>query len=1112
MSTPSIRAGRADGAAVDRSAIRDGYLRALEANGADPAAFAFIDDEARIRARIRDVQAALAGHGVSDVTNEGRLILGGVVNCGPGIRRGVDGLPAMSTSLPLDIDLVPAFYEYTRKGVQAQGSPLDLVGRRFKAAPDRTRAVTRPGYAQPVATMDTGSHGSIVDRTLGTIDRRLDTGRALVMNQSPMLLIDEFILVADDLQLQDGTVLVIANGVKYVTILARNLTVGADVWIEWEAATMADRAPRENVKVAEPSYDWSTETSDSAYRSPAGGDGGHGHLGHVGLIGDPAPSLDLWALTINALPEIQLMGGQGGRGGRGGAGGAGGHGAKGASAEGNIVSCVQEPGFGGDGGRGGDGGSGGDGGAGGRGGDLSLFFPDDAHEAALAAGLKDNRAGGRGGDGGEGGSWGLGGTGGLAGDPSFPYCKARPERAGASFRLGDPGEAGTNGVVGDTGLLSALVITESEFLTKWTAPQIRRVEPRAVRPRDTVTVTGANYTPDAVVHFAGTPASTTYIGDTVLQATVPLVPAGWTEITVEIPGGETSNRAAVQVLTSISSVSPSPTTVGTTLTIIGSGFATECTVLFRAHELTPDEISASGTLLRVTLPAPPPPFEDFGGVEELVVRNPDGVTSNPMELVLRRVLDTGFDVDRHAYSFLNAGVSGVADLGTFEQTYGTLEVAAMFALAPVVTGAWFAFYLKYFNDVRPGYSSGFSMTAIDEYWSGNPDLSNDHQSLADVEDLLTVAQGHILSMEMLTTLAAQAANRAANAEDALARVESAFREQLNASNTRRREIAPVMQLVPAGTILAGGFLPKLRQSHGLLPIRVEYPVEGDTWERRLVLYDNARRVGTESRAVFTRNGSRLDFQIEHLDEAGQVEVPPDPRDSATDWTLTAVSLEECWLQDVTMPVDFVVLMSPAAVFIEDEDGRRFGTDGTRYWDDIPHVVPGPGVGQLYLLPLAGRRRFTVHGIGRGTYDLAIVSRSRGRSVVLRDVPVDRDTRDIVLVARDLTEVTVVSAEESKRIDLVYGIEADHKARGLVMTGLEVGRNQPFSLASDAALRTFAVRGRKTEGAVTLDLVATNAQAAARQRFDDVALGPDQRRFRVDDWDHLDSESLQPAPH
>ena len=55
-----------------------------------------------------------------------------------------------------------------------------------------------------------------------------------------------------------------------------------------------------------------------------------------------------------------------------------------------------------------------------------------------------------------------------------------------------------------------------------------------------------------------------------------------------------------------------------------------------------------------------------------------------------------------------------------------------------------------------------------------------------------------------------------------------------------------MQPIPSGSIFTPGFLDDLNISHGLLPIRVVYPTASDSWERLLIVYDNAGRVGAES--------------------------------------------------------------------------------------------------------------------------------------------------------------------------------------------------------------------------------------------------------------------------
>jgi hypothetical protein len=529
-------------------------------------------------------------------------------------------------------------------------------------------------------------------------------------------------------------------------------------------------------------------------------------------------------------------------------------------------------------------------------------------------------------------------------------------------------------------------------------------------------------------------------------------------------------------------------------------------VLFRGRELDPDEVSADGTSLTVTLPAPQGPFEDQGGTEPVAVRNPNGVTTRTVDLVLRHVLTTGFDVARNGYGFLNAkaAITGVANLDTFAQTYGAFEVATNFLLEKVLTGVWFAFYEYYFNNLRAGYSSGFSMTAADEYWSGNPDLFTDHTALSQVEPLLTVAQGHVLSLELLTNLALQAAAGTGHAETVLDAIEADFRQLLTLSAEDRRRTAPIMQLIPAGTVLTSGFLQKLGVSHGLLPTRIEYPVDGETWDRRLVVYDNAGNLGKDTRLVFTRTSAGLAYTIEDLNATGDV-IGTDPSDTAAGWTLSHLSLEECWLTDVSMPLDFVYLLAPFDLLVEDELGRRFGRSGNRVWNDLPGVVPAVGAPNLYLLPLDRNLRISVTGAKGGTYTLGVVAGSLGRSVVLTDVPVTPATRDTLTIGDKLGEITVQSEDPEKTLGVSYGVGGVRLARALTLSGIQVGRRGGLTLRAAPDLGQFELSGRNRP--VTVALATADQNDVHRQQFQQVPLG-DRTAFRVADWAALGPDSLQ----
>ena len=341
-----------------------------------------------------------------------------------------------------------------------------------------------------------------------------------------------------------------------------------------------------------------------------------------------------------------------------------------------VHGCDKAVGFGGNGGNGGDGGKGGTGGPGGSGGDVHLYLTDASHEAVLAAGFRLNQAGGDSGDPGEPGLGGDRGVGGEAGDPTGFWCHAKPERAGTNGSAGAKGDQGRDGPDGETGTLTAVVITEDEFRAKWTAPQVRTVEPSEAAVGDTVTVRGANFTRTAHVRFAGSPGSITVSGDTLLQAVVPPLPSGWVEVVVEIPGGQASNPGSLKVIPTIASVTPNPAALGSSITVFGGGFRSGCHILFRGLELDPTSIASDGSSVTVTLPAPSGPFEDQGGSEPVAVRNSDGIATPSLNLALRHVVSTGFSVATNGFSFLNAPpLAGLANMGTFEDTYGSAEVA-----------------------------------------------------------------------------------------------------------------------------------------------------------------------------------------------------------------------------------------------------------------------------------------------------------------------------------------------------------------------------------------------------------------------------------------------------
>jgi hypothetical protein len=1048
-------------------------------------------EEQALHLKLGELAAKLAAIGATDVSQEGTLVLGGPLQLEPGVLRGMQW-----TGQPIEPD--------TTVTLDAGSTLLDITTARPQAASMRLPHNGATSFTRTAipSLVPIGGEG----------------GRVLKMAPAPPALrVDEAILVASELHLQDDLALVITESVKYLTIVADRIVVGDDAAITWEPRhTIEEKTPLAQPAGADGrSFSPHVETADSAQNSPSGGDGADGEKGRNGNAGEQAPTVEIWSLDVNRLPDMDLRGQDGTPGGRGGDGGDGGDGAKGLRSQ-SVIVCTRTVGFGGDGGDGGDGGNGGPGGPGGDGGSLLLFLPQATKNTVDTLATPMDLGGGAGGEGGLPGAGGRGGLGGDAGD-ARGTCGAKPERRGDDGADGQDGARGPQGATGDPGAYAATLITEDQYRDKLTDPQISRFDPNPVTAGETVTIYGANFTSGAVAEFEGVDASTTFVSDTILTAEVPINALGFVTVFVH-DGARTSNPATLEFVAAVTGVTPSVAALGQQVTITGSGFTLDSTVLFRNLELDPDTVAPDGTELTVTLPAPDGAFEEFGGEEFLQVRSGSGVLSEPVPLTLRHILSTGFDVRTNGYGFSNGGatpasaITGVANLDTFAATYGTVEVITAQVAKGWLLDAWFFFYLWYFNTRQPGYSNGFGVTAIDDYWSGVPSLVDDFATLADAERRLTLAQGHILSHELLTELSRQAAEGIGRAETSLREVEATIRQQIGLPTDQARLIAPVMQLVPAGDILNANFRQNIGRSHGLLPIRVEYPTADEAFEARLVFYENAPPAGgapNESIAEFHRTGrgQPLEFEYIHRD-INSVAETTDARDSDSGWTLTHLSLEAAWLTDVSLPLNFVGLFSPATLVVEDGKGRRFGFDGKEAYSEIEGAFVAPFAPNLYLLPMDQDLELSVRGRGEdGTYTLIAASGTHGRSWALYDVPVSGKTRDRVALRDELRGFSFTSTNAEKHVTLVHGMRAHQTLRYVRVSDAAIRRGKHLKVNTDGWLDQFTVNVPAAQE-VAIDIGQLHAKGSQQVPARRVQLNGAPNRFHVGNWSTLESTGLQ----
>jgi hypothetical protein len=119
-----------------------------------PIAITVITAQSQIDSRAAQLQAKLTALGIDDVSEEGKLILGGAVAITPGLRKGV-GMSGtvIATSDPIDLAAVPEMFDYTRAGRLASTGTESLAVRGTTVLPAAARATH--GWASLTASEQT---------------------------------------------------------------------------------------------------------------------------------------------------------------------------------------------------------------------------------------------------------------------------------------------------------------------------------------------------------------------------------------------------------------------------------------------------------------------------------------------------------------------------------------------------------------------------------------------------------------------------------------------------------------------------------------------------------------------------------------------------------------------------------------------------------------------------------------------------------------------------------------------------------------------------------------------------------------------------------------------
>lgn len=212
------------------------------------------------------------------------------------------------------------------------------------------------------------------------------------------------------------------------------------------------------------------ESGSDGVNGSVGGIGGNGTLGRTMLIVfeeivfETIPSItktfvygdndivEEFTWSMESPLVIYAFGGSGGAGGQGGSGGTGGEGGWGGEGA-DVNSARGDGGNGGNGGDGGNGGRGGNGGLGGNGGTVTIRITGSATFIdTLRNRLIIDSSGGDGGQAGRGGTGNLEGIGGEEGIGAFGYTSSGRLFARREGYLGNDGQSGTNGLLGNLGV------------------------------------------------------------------------------------------------------------------------------------------------------------------------------------------------------------------------------------------------------------------------------------------------------------------------------------------------------------------------------------------------------------------------------------------------------------------------------------------------------------------------------------------------------------------------------------------------------------------------------------------------------------------------------------
>jgi len=872
----------------------------------------------------------------------------------------------------------------------------------------------------------------------------------------------ESVIIADELDLRNKTITIMRDKVSHLWIIARRIKANSGARITYAPLSnsgIGNAGTNGSPSPGRPNYNRYARQSSSGHHAHNGGNGNHGSDGDTSLKSKNAPDLTICVLEIDAMPDIVLQGQKGARGGTGGRGANGGNGQRGRDSKVVYawrvpVNCSHGPGWGGNGGLGGDGGRGGRGGNAGDGANVKIATLEEKITPLVTAqSFIINIAGGDGGDNGFQGAPGEGGKGGKYGHRTGWPCNNETHRWGDDGRSGRRwGDLGS-GSDGNTRTLSYDIITRAEWNEKLEQPWILSLEPTIGFAGDQVIAHGLHFVKRSKVLIHGRTVAANFDNAEKLSFNVPQdIGGGEHSVKVRTPDGDESNEVPFSVRPYLMEIRRASSVVnsisaGDEITLVGRSFVSGAGVYANGEILQTTSLTQSEIILRI----PEVIGEDAGGEMRFVVHNPDRLESD--ELTIKRLpsLDSGFRAGVHGYAFKNFS-KGRGTWGDFLKTFGSGEIAGDLILHPILTGAYYLFF-EWFLSGGGAHCAGLAATALKKYHQGVTNLfSQGPISSANPPPLssalmheLDVAQGRMLSEELITHYADQG-------QEAIDRVESTIRNiEQDILDGMGENSARVMCFIPSGNAWDVFSDPAYRDafinSHSLVPTRITYP-------------DAARSLNGAKMYVYDSNEPGLDIKcLDLFEQGGKIHFNYTGGghnfSSTTGFTLGTAKLKKQLLDDVDMPFSgasasvalmaFVVdlILSPARISIEDGNGKVLGYKGGKMhsYPSLGYVCPW--LENLILVRDDVEVTRKLIGHANGIYTYASIHPA-GKSIVIKDASCSANSQDVVSINQDFSSVDI-KTNEAKTLDMHIGEKLDDGTVRYVNIAHDIGANETTRL-------------------------------------------------------------------